>query len=130
MPRIQIVLSDELVQKLEGRASELGFELSEFLSQAIQQNADKLIRPKVWMPREKWDALVRGDECNDCLHLASGNNLHGHTIAHLRVSRLDLLKAQFVPGCCVLYYKEHVVEPYQLEPEKQQLYFINDFLPP
>ncbi|MBN2392708.1 MAG: hypothetical protein JXR84_18400 [Anaerolineae bacterium] len=123
MPRIQIALNDELVQKLEGRASELGLELSEFLSQAIQHNADKLIRPKVWMPREKWDALVRGDKCNDCLHLASGDNPHGYTIAHLRVSRFDLLKTQFVPGCSVLYYREHVIEPYQMSTEEQHLYF-------
>jgi diadenosine tetraphosphate (Ap4A) HIT family hydrolase len=123
MPRIQISLNDELTQKLEGRALEFGLELSEFLTKAIQQNADKLTRPKVWMPREKWDALVRGDNCLDCVHLASGDNPHGYTIAHLRVSRLDLVKTQFVPGCSVLYYREHVIEPYQLRPEEQHLYF-------
>jgi hypothetical protein len=57
MRKIQITLNDELARKLEGRASELGLEPDEFLTQAIQQNADKLIRPKVWMPREKWDTL-------------------------------------------------------------------------
>ena len=119
MQRIEIRLNDKLAQQLKDRATGLGLELSEFLMQAIEQNADKLTRPKGWMPREKWDALVRGDNCPDCVHIASGQNPHGYgyTIAHLRVSRLDLLKTQFVPGFCVLYYQEHVTEPYQLSPK-------------
>ncbi|MCP4540703.1 MAG: hypothetical protein GY832_26490 [Chloroflexi bacterium] len=106
MPRIQVSLNDEIAQKLASRAAELGLALDKFMTQAIQQNSDKLTRPKMWIPREEWDARVRGDGCPDCVHLATGENPHVYTIAYLRASRLDLLKAQFVPGCCVLYYKQ------------------------
>ena len=37
-----VALNDELAHKLEGRASELGLMLGEFLAKAIEQNADKL----------------------------------------------------------------------------------------
>jgi len=121
--QVQIALNDDIGRKLENRALELGLALDEFLTKAIEQNADKLIRPKVWMPREKWDALIRGDDCNDCAHLASGENPHGYKIADLEVSRLDLFKSQFVPGCCILYLYRHVVEPYQLSVEERTLYF-------
>jgi len=123
MRQVQVALNDELAQKLEGRASEFGLMLDAFLAKAIEQNADKLIRPKVWMPRDKWDALIRGDNCGDCTHLASGQNPHGYKVADLRVSRLDLSKSQFVPGCCILYLRRHVVEPYQLSAEERTLYF-------
>jgi len=98
MRQVEVALNDELAQKLEGRASELGLMLDKFLAKAIEQNADKLIRPKVWMPRDRWDAIMRGDNCNDCAHLASGQNPHGYKVADLRVSRLDLFKSQFVPA--------------------------------
>lgn len=123
MQRIQVALDDELVQKLADRALSLGLEVDKFLTQAIEQNADNLIRPRVWMPREKWDALIRGDGCPDCAHLASGNNPQGYVIASLRVSRLDLIKNQFVPGFCVLYFHKHVVELYQLNLADRSQYF-------
>jgi len=121
--QVQIALNDDIGRKLENRALGLGLALDEFLTKAIEQNSDKLIRPKVWMPREKWDALIRGDNCNDCVHLASGENPHGYKVADLQVSRLDLFKSQFVPGCCILYFYRHVVEPYQLSAEECTLYF-------
>jgi len=121
--QVQIALKDDVTQKLEGRALELGLALDEFLAQAIEQNADKLVRPKAWMPRARWDALIRGENCNDCAHLASGENPHGYKVADLKVSRLDLFKSQFVPGCCILYLYKHVVEPYQLSAEERTLYF-------
>ena len=123
MRQVQVALNDELAQKLEGRASELGLMLDKFLAKAIEQNADKLIRPKVWMPRDRWDAIMRGDNCNDCAHLASGQNPHGYEVADLRVSRLDLFKSQFVPGCCILYLRRHIIEPYELSVEERTLYF-------
>jgi diadenosine tetraphosphate (Ap4A) HIT family hydrolase len=121
--QVQIALNDDIGRKLDNRALELGVTLDEFLTKAIEQNSDKLIRPKAWMPRAKWDALVRGDNCNDCAHLASGQNPHGYQVADLRVSRLDLFKSQFVPGCCILYLRRHVVEPYELSVEERTLYF-------
>jgi diadenosine tetraphosphate (Ap4A) HIT family hydrolase len=123
MKSMQITLSDGLSQILETRASELGLELEEFLGKAISQNADKLMRPKEWMPREEWDARVRGDRCPDCAHLASGANPRGYGIADLAVSRLDLMHNQFVPGFCVLYCRKHVVEPYELGPEDRGSFF-------
>nr|BAM62588.1 histidine triad [uncultured microorganism] len=123
MKEIRIAMNDELERKLGGRASELGLKLGEFLAEAIKRYADRLVRPKVWMPRESWDALVRGDNCPDCAHLASGENPHGYRITDLRVSRLDLMKNQFVPGCCVLYSHSHVVEPYHLSVEERVHYF-------
>ena len=123
MKEIKIELDDDLVWKLESRASELGVALDAFLAQAISQNADRLVRPKKWIPREIWDARVRGDDCQDCVHLASGDNPHGYKVAELRVSRLDLMRNQFVAGYCVLYFRRHVVEPYELDEAERTRYF-------
>ena len=120
---VQIALNDDIGRKLENRALELGVTLDDFLTKAIEQNSDKLIRPKAWMPRVQWDALIRGEDCNDCAHLASGENPHGYKVADLEVSRLDLMRNQFVPGYCILYLHKHVVEPYQLSLEERTLYF-------
>jgi predicted transcriptional regulator len=45
MKEIKIELDDNLVSKLESRASELGVALDAFLAQAISQNAGRLVRP-------------------------------------------------------------------------------------
>lgn len=123
MKNLEIVLSDRLIKQLKERASALEVDVAQFLSQAIEQNADKLIRPKAWMPREEWEARVRGDRCPDCAHLASGVNPHGYVVADLQVSRLDLMHNQFVPGFCILYAHRHVVELYELPLKERTLYF-------
>ena len=48
--------------------------------------------PKNWMPRDQWDALVRGEGCPLCKTLRANNDddQYGFTIADLAVSRLRL----------------------------------------
>jgi hypothetical protein len=60
--------------------------------------------PTTWMPRERWDALVRGEDCPLCAKVRSTDAVdeHGYTIADLQLSRLRLASNQFVPGYCVL----------------------------
>lgn len=125
MKKIHLELTDKLIQKLEIYAKELGLELDEFLAQAISQNVDEILikRPKTWMPREKWDALVHGENCPECHHLKTGVTSHTYPITDLKISRLDLHKNQFVPGYCVLYCYKHVQEPYHLSSEENKLYF-------
>ena len=78
-----------------------------------------------WMPREKWDALVRGEGCPLCGEILKTEPLNefGYTVADLKTGRLRLCSNQYVKGYCVLIYKKHVREPYELSPEEQQEYF-------
>lgn len=81
--------------------------------------------PDAWMPRARWDALVRGEGCPLCEELASTlpANHHGHTIVDLRNSRLRLAANQSVPGYCVLICRRHVREPYELTKEERDAFF-------
>lgn len=81
--------------------------------------------PRAWMPRQAWDALVRGEECPLCATVVATevSDPYGYTVADLEVSRLRLAANQFVPGYCVLIYKQHVREPYQLPVAERQRYF-------
>ena len=81
------------------------------------------------MPRERWDALVRGDGCPLCAEVASDEpaNDEGYWIADLAISRLRLSIHQSLPGYCVLLCKKHVREPYDL-PHKEQLLFFEDMM--
>ena len=56
METIQVTLSDEIANKLETRPCEEGFSLDIFLSKAVEQIVDKLVRFGKWMPLEKWTA--------------------------------------------------------------------------
>ena len=78
-----------------------------------------------WMPREQWDALVRGDGCPLCRDLAAGSapNAYRHVVADLAVSQLWLAANQSVPGYCVLVYRRHVREPYDLSREERLAFF-------
>lgn len=78
-----------------------------------------------WMPRERWDALVRGEGCPVCVELQSNEsiNARGYSIAELRVSRLQLQMNQYVKGYCLLIAKPHVREPYELSPADQEAFF-------
>jgi diadenosine tetraphosphate (Ap4A) HIT family hydrolase len=80
---------------------------------------------KEWMPRERWDALVRGEGCPLCEECRSAErvNEYGYTVADLRLSRLRLAANQFPPGYCVLICAKHVCEPYHLTREEQALFF-------
>ena len=78
-----------------------------------------------WMPRERWDALVRGQGCPACAAVASSEpaNQDGFFVADLDVSRLRLAANQFVTGYCVLICHRHVREPYELSKQERSMYF-------
>ncbi|MBI3942713.1 MAG: HIT family protein [Chloroflexi bacterium] len=80
---------------------------------------------KTWMPREQWDALVRGEDCPLCAAVTTQEdvNEYGYTIADLEISRFRLVMNQFVPGYCVLICQKHVREPYELVPADQAAFF-------
>lgn len=81
--------------------------------------------PTTWMPRERWDALVRGEGCPLCDAVAATKmaDQYGYTVADLDLSRLRLAANQFVPGYCVLICKKHVREPYDLTSQERTVYF-------
>ncbi len=81
--------------------------------------------PRGWMPRERWEALVRGEGCPLCAEIAAGveANAYFHKIADLQVSELRLAANQNGPGYCVLVCKRHVREPYELSLEEQTMFF-------
>ncbi len=79
--------------------------------------------PQSWMPREQWDALVRGDDCPACDEVRSGATEEGYVVARLRVSQLRLMRNQFQAGYSVLVCMQHVPEPYHLCPEDQVRFF-------
>ena len=83
-------------------------------------------RPKAWMPRERWDALVRGEDCPLCGDCESAEavalNRFGYFVADLQLSRLRLRESQFSPGYCQLICAKHVREPYDLSKEELALY--------
>lgn len=81
------------------------------------------------MPREKWDALVRGETCPLCSEISLDERTRNKNgiIAELSMSCLRLSIDQSIAGYCVLISKKHVREIYHLNSEEQQLYF-NDIM--
>jgi diadenosine tetraphosphate (Ap4A) HIT family hydrolase len=126
MPKVTFTLNDEVFQKLAEYASQEGIGVDEFLSREIHHRAAQLFSevPKAWMPREQWDALVRGEQCPLCAEITSQEpiNEYGYTVADLGMSRLRLGANQFVPGYCVLICKKHVQEMYHLTLEERSRY--------
>lgn len=78
-----------------------------------------------WMPRDRWDALVRGEGCPLCRDLAAGTepNAFRHVVTDLVVSQLWLAANQSVPGYCVLVHRQHVPEPYDLPRAERSAFF-------
>jgi len=78
-----------------------------------------------WMPRQHWDALVRGEGCPLCAELSRPDrpNSFGFPVADLDVSRLRLAANQAAGGYCVLICRRHVREPFELAPEEQGRYW-------
>jgi len=78
-----------------------------------------------WMPRVRWDALVRGEGCPACAEVASTEPAddEGFFVADLDLSRLRLAANQFVTGYCVLLCRRHVREPYELSESECSLFF-------
>lgn len=81
--------------------------------------------PQQWMPRERWEALVRGEGCPLCAEVASagGADAYGYFVADLATSRLRLGAEQHLPGYCVLICRRHVREPYELDPTTRHAFF-------
>jgi diadenosine tetraphosphate (Ap4A) HIT family hydrolase len=80
-----------------------------------------------WMPREDWDALVRGDTCPMCSDVEQEETRYGFLVARLETSNLHLSKNQYASGYCVLMYRGHAIELHQVPPEKQAA-FMRDLL--
>ena len=78
-----------------------------------------------WMPPDKWEALVRGENCPLCREIASGveANAYFTKISDLRTSQLRLAANQCIPGYCVLVHKKHVREPYESDAGERALFF-------
>jgi len=80
-----------------------------------------------WMQRERWDALVRGEDCPACAEIRTGGTEEGFLVARLSLSHLRLQRNQFVPGYSVLLCTRHVAEIYHLSPDEQVL-FLKDLV--
>jgi diadenosine tetraphosphate (Ap4A) HIT family hydrolase len=78
-----------------------------------------------WMPRKDWDALVMGENCPLCaLVKAPGADTHTHYfVTDLNISRLMLVKNQYVKGYCELICIKHVRESYELPQDERDQYF-------
>ena len=75
--------------------------------------------PRRWMPREKWDALIRGESCVLCEQVGLTENYFSFLVAQLETSNLRLAKNQYARGYCTLIFREHATELHELSPEKQ-----------
>jgi len=77
------------------------------------------------MPRDEWNALIRGEDCPLCAEVQSthSENEFGLTIADLQISRLRLARNQYVKGYCVLICRRHVREPHELTADERHLFF-------
>jgi len=78
-----------------------------------------------WVPRERWDALVRGDDCPKCADLVDDRTVDAyvHTIADLSMSHLRLAANQAVLGYCVTICHRLDRDPYHLSREEQTFFF-------
>lgn len=75
---------------------------------------------RTWMPREQWDALVRGEGCVLCETIAqNAEDDFAFPVAELSVSRLRLAKNQYILGYCTLINKRHVCELHDLTPDER-----------
>ena len=75
------------------------------------------------MPRERWDALARGEDCPACAEMGSSDPVIGDGlfVADLDLSRLRLQVNQFLAGNCVRVCHRHVREPYELSTDEQSV---------
>jgi diadenosine tetraphosphate (Ap4A) HIT family hydrolase len=81
------------------------------------------------MPRDRWEALVRGEGCPACAEVTGPgrDTSEGYFVTDLCVSRLRLQREQHVPGWCVLLLRRHVREPHEL-PEAERSAFFEDMV--
>jgi diadenosine tetraphosphate (Ap4A) HIT family hydrolase len=125
--KLEIGLDERVVEQLERMGAREGLAAGEFLARVIEARAADLAPAagKRWMPRERWDALVRGEDCPMCAGLARGDEVDslGYTVADLAITRLRLAANQSVRGYCVLICHRHVREAYHLDPAEARLFF-------
>lgn len=76
-----------------------------------------------WMPRERWDALVRGDNCPICANIGKEENEFAFRVAELEVSDFMLARNQYARGYCLLTYREHASDLHRLPPFKREAFF-------
>lgn len=129
MHTLKMTLNNEIFKKIEAIARQAGIRedsVDEWATQQIEKNLALLLPqgPAQWMPREKWDALVRGEACSLCASLASTSPFDGYayTIADLGINRLRLPKNQYIQGECILTCTKHVREFYHLSREEREIY--------
>jgi diadenosine tetraphosphate (Ap4A) HIT family hydrolase len=126
-----ISLADDVSAHVEQIAAEFGISAAALLAKAISLRANEFrsdLNPQ-WMPRERWDALVRGDDCPLCAEVACSetSDEYGTTIADLPMSRLRLNRNQGVAGYCVLVSRKHARELYDLDPT-DRAQFVDDMM--
>ena len=119
MQRVKVTLADDAIRMLGSEATRLGLSVDDLVTRIVGQRLSESLpgTPKEWMPREQWEALVRGDTCPICADLDSNEyaNAYGYTIADLSFSRLRLSANQAVAGYCILICKKHICEVHHLE---------------
>lgn len=132
MKTVTLKLDDEMFAKIAVIAKQAGIaeqDTTEWCAQQVQQRLADLLpsSSSQWMPREQWDALVRGENCAFCAHLKREGDFDGYgfIVADLNVTRLKLTRNQYIHGECVLTYKRHVKEFYDL-PREEQYLFMDD----
>ena len=132
MKTVTLSLEDEMFAKIVAISRQAGIaeqDMSEWFTQQVQQRLAELLPSgsSKWMPREQWDALVRGENCVICSQLKKDGDFddYGFIVADFNVSRLILTKNQYIHGECILTYKRHVKEFYHL-PQEERCLFIDD----
>jgi diadenosine tetraphosphate (Ap4A) HIT family hydrolase len=80
---------------------------------------------EAWMPREQWEALVRGEGCELCevLKERPDVNEYGVTVVEMGISLFRLMFNQYAPGYAVLVCTRHVREPYELAQAEYTQFF-------
>ncbi len=76
-----------------------------------------------WMPRGRWDELVRGDNCPICADLGKAENKFAFRVAEFKVSNLMLARNQYARGYCLLTYREHATDLHLLPLEKRDSFY-------
>src|SRR2546423_640790 len=111
MRAVTITIGDEYAKLIERLATDRALSLEEFLGSALSMDVVRLLQQleRRWMPRSRWEELVRGEGCPVCRNLQTNGLVdeEGFTIADLGITRLRLMRNQFVAGYCVLACREH-----------------------
>ncbi len=124
MQKIEIALSDEGLYQLRLLAESQGSQVEEYLAALLRKSIPGVLstKPKTWMPRTQWDALIRGENCPLC-RPNEQIDAFGYTVADLSLSCFRLMANQSVPGFCVLFCTRHVREPFELSIEDRSRFF-------